>query len=170
MEQRSGGVVVSALDSAGVLAGSERAEQMGIPAAWLTTGGIGLDASTLFAVAAVRTSRMRLGMSITPTFPRHPLNPYLFTALVYVVASMATRTAVLQEPSHRLRLVSTPTQTSRRNQVEIWGGILGRRLLKRARFSAIAEIRQRVLAGVASCNITIAKPLTWTDAGRPFVA
>jgi alkanesulfonate monooxygenase SsuD/methylene tetrahydromethanopterin reductase-like flavin-dependent oxidoreductase (luciferase family) len=73
MDQKLIGVVASAADSAGILASIEQAEQLGVPAAWLTTGGVGLDALTLYAAAAVRTNRIRLGTSIVPTFPRHPL-------------------------------------------------------------------------------------------------
>lgn len=48
-------------------------EQAGVPAAWLTTGGAAPDALTTFAGAAVRTSRIALGTSITPVWPRHPV-------------------------------------------------------------------------------------------------
>ena len=99
MDQKLIGVVVSAADSAGVLAGIEQAEQLGIPAAWLTTGGVGLDALTLYAAAAVRTSRIRLGTSITPTFPRHPL---VVAQQVQVLAQLAPgRFRLGLGPSHR---------------------------------------------------------------------
>jgi len=86
MDQKRIGVVVSAADSAGILARIEQAEQLGIPAAWLTTGGTGLDALTLYAAAAVRTSRIRLGTSITPILPRHPL---VVVQQVQVLAQLA---------------------------------------------------------------------------------
>ena len=71
---RSGlGVVISAPDSDAILESIARAEELGIPAAWMTTGGAGLDALTLFAAASVSTQRIMLGTSITPTFPRHPV-------------------------------------------------------------------------------------------------
>ena len=38
MSQKTIGVAVFGPDSAAVLAGIERAEELGIPAAWLTTG------------------------------------------------------------------------------------------------------------------------------------
>ena len=67
------GVVVDGQDSAAVLAGIQKAEELGIQAAWLTTGGAGLDALTLFSAAALSTQRILLGTSIMPAFPRHPL-------------------------------------------------------------------------------------------------
>ena len=73
MSQKTIGVAVFGPDSAAVLAGIERAEELGIPAAWLTTGGAGLDALTIFGAAAVRTRRILLGTAITPTFTRHPV-------------------------------------------------------------------------------------------------
>jgi len=86
MDQRRIGVAVSAPDSGAVLDGMEKAEAMGIPAAWLTTGGAGLDALTLFAAAAVRTQRIMLGTSITPIFPRHPV---AVAQQVQVIAQLA---------------------------------------------------------------------------------
>ena len=51
----------------------ERAEELGVSAAWLTTGGARPDGLTIFAAAAVKTSRILLGTSIVPTWPRHPI-------------------------------------------------------------------------------------------------
>ena len=50
-----------------------RAEAAGVQAAWLTTGGTGLDALTLFSAAAVQTENILFGTSIVPTYPRHPI-------------------------------------------------------------------------------------------------
>lgn len=50
-----------------------RAEAAGVHAAWLTTGGTGLDALTLFAAGAVQTDSIVFGTSIVPTYPRHPI-------------------------------------------------------------------------------------------------
>jgi F420-dependent oxidoreductase-like protein len=99
MAQKPIGVVVSAADSPGALAAIEHAEQLGIPAVWMTTGGVGLDALTLYAAAAVRTSRIRLGTSIVPTFPRHPL---VVAQQVQVLAQLAPgRFRLGLGPSHR---------------------------------------------------------------------
>jgi alkanesulfonate monooxygenase SsuD/methylene tetrahydromethanopterin reductase-like flavin-dependent oxidoreductase (luciferase family) len=55
------------------LAVIRRADELGVEAAWLTTGGTGPDGMTTLAAAAVQTSRILLGTAITPTFPRHPI-------------------------------------------------------------------------------------------------
>ena len=52
----------------------EQAEALGVPAVWLTTNGAGRDGLTLLAAAAARTSLVRLGTAIIPTWPRHPVS------------------------------------------------------------------------------------------------
>ena len=67
------GLVVREQDTRRRLALIERAEALGVPAVWLTTAAAGPDGLTVFAAAALRTSRLRLGTSIVPTWPRHPV-------------------------------------------------------------------------------------------------
>ena len=105
MNQRRIGVAVFGPNSGAVLAGIERAEELGIPAAWLTTGGAGPDALTVFAGAAVRTQRILIGTAITPTFPRHPI---VVAQQVQVLAQLAPeRFRLGVGPSHRPTMVET---------------------------------------------------------------
>ena len=67
------GLAISAPTPSEAVAQIERAEELGVDAAWLTTGGARPDGLTIFAAAAVKTSRILLGTSIVPTWPRHPI-------------------------------------------------------------------------------------------------
>ena len=76
-----------------------QAEAAGVHAAWLTTGGAGLDALTIFAAAAVQTDNILFGTSIVPTYPRHPI---VAAQQVQVLAQLAPdRLRLGLGPSHR---------------------------------------------------------------------
>jgi alkanesulfonate monooxygenase SsuD/methylene tetrahydromethanopterin reductase-like flavin-dependent oxidoreductase (luciferase family) len=51
----------------------EQFEHAGIETVWSTQNPFDIDLPTLYAAAASRTSRIRLGTSIVPAFTRHPL-------------------------------------------------------------------------------------------------
>lgn len=87
-----------------------------------------------------------------------------------VLATMESRAAFLSDAAHRVRFVYTPKHCSWLNQVEIWFSILVRRLLKRASFSSIEDLQQRVLAFIAYFNAVMAKPFKWTYTGRQLKA
>ena len=74
MAEKRLGVVVSAPDSSALLTSIANLEQRGIPAAWLTSAGVGgADPLGAFVGAALRTQHILLGTAITQTFPRHPI-------------------------------------------------------------------------------------------------
>jgi len=48
------------------------------------------------------------------------------------------------------------------NQIEIWFGILVRKVLKRGNFTSVDDLKRKVLTFVEYYNITTAKPFKWT--------
>lgn len=67
------GISVAAPDAATLLDVIAEAESAGVAQLWMTQNPTSHDALTVTAVALSRTQHIRLGTSIVPTYPRHPL-------------------------------------------------------------------------------------------------
>lgn len=101
------GVNAQGGDAKNVLATIQDLEKRGIPAAWLTGGPNGLESLTMFAAAAAVTDRIKLGTSIIPTWPRHP-----------IIAAQQTRVIAQLAPG-RFRLGLGPSHKA--NQQKTFG-------------------------------------------------
>ena len=87
-----------------------------------------------------------------------------------ILQNLQTRADFLTNSEHRIRFVYTPKHCSWMNQIEIWFGILSRKLLRRGSFPSTAALRERILAFIEHFNATMAKAFKWTYTGRPLTA
>ena len=99
MAEKILGVQVQGATVAEVQGNIQKAEDLGIQGVWMTAGGASLDSMTCFAASAASTTKLKMGTSIVPTYPRHPL---VMAAQAQVVAQLAPgRFRLGVGPSHR---------------------------------------------------------------------
>jgi hypothetical protein len=82
----------------------------------------------------------------------------------------AQRRAFLQGPSHEHVVYYTPKHGSWPNQVEIWFGVLARRVLRRGEFRSADELARRALESIDYYDRHPAHPYAWTYAGKALAS
>ena len=56
------------------------------------------------------------------------------------------------------------------NQIEIWFGILMKKVIKRGNFSSTQNLKMKLNYFIDYFNKTMAKPFKWTYCGKPLEA
>ncbi|HZG65946.1 MAG TPA: LLM class flavin-dependent oxidoreductase [Herpetosiphonaceae bacterium] len=83
----------------------KEAEAAGVEQIWMTQTPVSPDALTVYAAALGQTTRVRLGTSIVPTYPRHPLALAQQAATVAALGPGRLRLGI--GPSHRPAIENT---------------------------------------------------------------
>jgi len=87
-----------------------------------------------------------------------------------ILQSMQTREEFLMKTDKPIVVHYTPKHASWMNQIEIWFGILSRKVIRRGNFCSTNDLKEKLLAFVDYFNQSLAKPFKWTYQGKPLVA
>jgi transposase len=127
------------------------------------------------------TARFRLVMDNLNTHVSESFVRYIAAMIGYeddlgkkgvrgILKSVASRSAFLTDPTHRIHLLFTPRHCSWLNQIEIWFGTLRRKVTRRMSFDSVDSLSESICQFIEYYNSHLAHPYSWTYTGTVLSA
>jgi F420-dependent oxidoreductase-like protein len=155
------GMSIGGSNAATLLDAISEAEASSVEQLWMTQGPVSVDALTVYGAAFGRTKSIRLGTSIVPTYPRHPLALAQQAATVDALGNGRLRLGV--GPSHRPVIEGVyglPMQSPLEHLREYIG------ILRAALWEGVVERQGRFFTARATFNSTPRVPLLISALGE----
>lgn len=86
-----------------------------------------------------------------------------------ILKSQKSREDFLTDESHAIRFLFVPIHCSWMNQIEIWFGVLNKKLIKRTSFTSVEELQDKIRTFVKQYNELFAHPYKWTYNSVPKI-
>jgi transposase len=85
-----------------------------------------------------------------------------------ILKDMQSRQEFLSNPLHRIHFYFVPKHSSWMNQVEIWFGIVRRKVTRYGNFTSLGNLNAKLSQFIDYYNDVMAHPFAWTYRGKPL--
>ena len=83
-----------------------------------------------------------------------------------ILKNIKSRMAFIELKEHRIRFFYTPKHCSWLNQIEIWFGIITRKLIRKLSCESVKKLEEKIIEFINYFNATMSKPFKWTYQGK----